>query len=86
MSFAYGILYLTLILYPISFIVTRGWSSVKGSLPFLGILAGIAIACGIIGIHSVYYIGKRYTDGHMLVPEDRLHPMIIGSVILPGGR
>ncbi|KAF4550299.1 Citrinin biosynthesis cluster MFS transporter-like protein [Elsinoe fawcettii] len=85
MSLAYGILYLTFVMYPVAFVVERGWDPTAGSLPFLGMLIGIFIACGIIAMHSLYYVRPRLLRTNQLNPEDRLPPMIFGSVLLTGG-
>ncbi len=84
-SLVYGILYLTFEAYPISFIFDRGWSATTGSLPFLALLIGILLACVIIGLHSFYYVGRRYIATDQLKPEDRLPTMILGSILLPVG-
>lgn len=85
MALAYGIIYLSFTIYPHAFVVIRGWSPVTGSLPFLGIFVGIAIACTLLGVHSIYYVGPLFNKTHQHVPERRLLPMILGSVLLPGG-
>lgn len=84
MGLVYGILYISLAIYPAAFTRGRGWDAVTGSLPFLGLELGIAIACGIMTIHTAIilpYIGRK----RPLVKEDRLHTMLLGSVLLPPG-
>ncbi|KAK1594137.1 polyamine transporter 2 [Colletotrichum navitas] len=85
MSFVYGIIYLTFELYPQAFVVARGWSLVDASLAFLGILAGVIVACIALGAHSICHVGPRFAETGEHVPERRLPPMMLGSVILPIG-
>ncbi|KAG5759874.1 hypothetical protein H9Q69_010313 [Fusarium xylarioides] len=81
MSLAYGIIYLTFTMYPLAFVTVRGWSRMDGSLPFIGMTVGVALACMGIAIHSIYYI--QHSRVH--VPERRLPPMIAGSILLSAG-
>lgn len=85
MSLVYGILYLSLTLYPFAFKHKREWTSVEASLAFLSLLAGIVIGCLIIGFHS-YFHCKRALAGRKMVPEDRLPPVVLGSFVLPSGK
>jgi len=85
-SVVYGILYLTFEAYPISFQEQRLWSPGLASLPFLSILIGIIIACASLAIYSrTYYVRRLKARGGKVNPEDRLPPMIVGSVVLPAG-
>ncbi|KAF6827086.1 MFS multidrug transporter [Colletotrichum musicola] len=85
MSFVYGIIYLTLLLYPQAFVIVRGWSFVDSSMSFFGILAGVLIACVVLGLHSVYHVGPVFARTKKHVPERRLRPMMLGSLLLPPG-
>ncbi|THW56503.1 MFS general substrate transporter [Aureobasidium pullulans] len=85
MSLVYGILYLTFEVYPISFEMDRGWSPGLASLPFIAIFIGVVLACAIIGGFSKTWYAKRLIASGKLNPEDRLPPMIAGSLILPVG-
>ncbi|KAK8137027.1 hypothetical protein PG984_004967 [Apiospora sp. TS-2023a] len=85
MSFVYGIIYLTFELYPQAFVVVRGWSAVDASMSFFGILGGAVVACIVLGAHSIYHVGPRFAETNQHVPERRLPPMILGSIILPAG-
>jgi hypothetical protein len=85
MSFVYGILYLSLTMYPYAFSVERGLDASTASLPFLFLLGGIVIACVIIAIHSVH-VGKRQAAGRPFCPEDRLGPVVFGSLLLTAGE
>lgn len=86
MSLVYGILYLTLTMYPYAFHTVRGMSSTKASLPFLSLFAGIVLACLFLGLYSLCDIGRRQTAGKVLRPEHRLAPANLGSVMLPAGE
>ncbi|KAK6836247.1 hypothetical protein PG987_006742 [Apiospora arundinis] len=83
MSFVYGIIYLTFELYPQAFVVVRGWSAVDASLSFFGILGEALVACIVLGAHSIYHVGPKFAETQQHVPERRLPPMILGSVLLP---
>ncbi|KAK8036194.1 hypothetical protein PG993_008808 [Apiospora rasikravindrae] len=85
MSFVYGIIYLTFELYPQAFVVVRGWTPVAASMSSFGILGGAVVACIVLGAHSIYHVGPRFVETKQHVPERRLPPMMLGSVILPAG-
>lgn len=85
MSLVYGIIYLTFTLYPLAFRKYRKWGAVKASLPFLSILLGVIIACFLLAIHSIYHVTALYQKKKHHVPETRLPPMILGSLLLPAG-
>ncbi|KAG4428625.1 hypothetical protein IFR05_015889 [Cadophora sp. M221] len=85
MSLVYGILYLFFLAYPISFQRERGWNQGVGALPFLGIMIGISL-----GAFTIAYLTKtRYAriieKKGRAAPEERLPPMILGSLFLPIG-
>ena len=85
MSLVYGILYLSLTLYPFAFHKMRGWASLEASMPFLWVLLGIVLGCIVIGVHSVWH-GRCLKSGAIMVPEDRLPPVALGAVLLPAGK
>lgn len=84
-SFIYGILYLFFVAYPISFIKERGWSPGLGGLPFLAVMAGVVLG----GVVNFVFIKFRYVkilqQNGRVPPEERLVPMMVGSVALPAG-
>ena len=85
-SLVYSILYLIFEAYPYSFQVIRGWESGIGSLPFIAILGGIVICCVYIAVDTKTRFQQALKrSGKMVLPEARLPPMIIGSIILPMG-
>jgi DHA1 family multidrug resistance protein-like MFS transporter len=81
----YGMLYLFFEAYPISFQERRGWNAGVGALPFIGIAIGIALGVGtIITVTKTRFKRKLIKHGRV-IPEERLLPMILGSVLLPAG-
>ncbi|KAF1963972.1 MFS general substrate transporter [Bimuria novae-zelandiae CBS 107.79] len=86
MSVIYGILYLFFTAYPIAFQEGRGWNSGVGALPFLSITVGVILGSLII----IYTTKTRFTrkfkeNNGIVVPEQRLIPMIIGGFFFPAG-
>ncbi|KAL8663136.1 MAG: hypothetical protein Q9168_008147, partial [Polycauliona sp. 1 TL-2023] len=81
-SFVYGILYLTLEVFPIVFAEIRGWKLVVSTLPFLALLVGVLCAMAINLTNQPRYM--RIVDEHegKPVPEARLPPMLIGGVLM----
>lgn len=82
----YGIIYLFFEAYPVAFQEQRGWNLGVGALPFLGLTIGVIIGVGIITYTSqTRYKRKMEENGGKPVPEERLVPMIFGSLLLPIG-
>ena len=84
-SFVYAILYMTLQVFPIVFEEQRKWSPVIGSLPFLGMFVGIFVATGVSLGNQPIYIRKCRASNGRPVPEARLPPLAIGSVMMVAG-
>ncbi|KAK0862656.1 hypothetical protein LTS02_007031 [Friedmanniomyces endolithicus] len=84
-SFIYGILYLFFETYPISFIEQRGWSLGQGGLPFIAVMGGVMMG----GVINFVFIRTRYVrilkQYGRVPPEERLVPMMAGSIALPVG-
>lgn len=78
-SFVYGLLYMTLEIFPIVFEEDRGWSPVLGGLPFLGLLVGVCSAVLINLQNQPQYRRAVEANKGRAVPEARLPPMIIGG-------
>ncbi|KAI8942043.1 hypothetical protein NX059_000147 [Plenodomus lindquistii] len=86
-SFCYGILYMQLGGVPIIFGELRGWTGgVSASLPFLGILIGALAGCGINAYNQLLYNKVYHAAGNRPVPESRLPPMMLGSVLFSSGQ
>ncbi|PSN74014.1 MFS general substrate transporter [Corynespora cassiicola Philippines] len=85
-SFCYGILYMQLGGIPIIFRDLRGWPAVSSTLPFLAILVGAILGC-LINTYNQFIYNKAYhAAGNRAVPERRLPPMMLGSVLFAGGQ
>ncbi|KIX08540.1 uncharacterized protein Z518_03196 [Rhinocladiella mackenziei CBS 650.93] len=84
-SIVYGILYLTFYAFPYSFSVERGWDPRMSSLPFISILLGSVTGSILVAFYSQHYYQKRLIARGRTLPEDRLPPLMLGSVILPAG-
>jgi hypothetical protein len=84
-SFVYGLLFMTLEVFPIVFQEHRGWKPVVGSLPFLGLFVGVLSAVGINLANQPRY--KRISDAAQgrPVPEARLAPMAVGGILFAIG-
>jgi DHA1 family multidrug resistance protein-like MFS transporter len=85
-SFCYGILYMQLGGIPIIFAEHRHWPAVSSTLPFLAILLGAAIGCGINAYNQLLYNKVYHAAGNRAVPESRLPPMMLGSVLFSVGQ
>ena len=84
-AFVYGILYANLSAFPIAYGEERGWNLLVGALPFLALFIGIVIG-GIANILNQGHYNRCFeSNGGKAVPEARLPPMMIGSVVFAGG-
>lgn len=77
-------MYLTFFAYPYAF-GKRGWQRQIASLSFLSLLIGILTSCCAVWIYSTRYYSKRLRARGKLFPEDRLPPVMLGSILLPIG-
>ncbi|KAJ4291214.1 hypothetical protein N0V88_006209 [Collariella sp. IMI 366227] len=85
-SFCYGILYMQLGSIPIIFGEIRGWSPIVATLPFLCIFIGAILGCAANVYNQLLYNKAYHAAGNRAVPERRLPPMMIGSVLFAGGQ
>ncbi|KAJ6104524.1 hypothetical protein N7523_010844 [Penicillium sp. IBT 18751x] len=84
-SFVYGVMYLTLEVFPIVFEEIRGWEPVVASLPFLALLIGVISSVGL-NIWNQYRYNRIAKEANgRSVPEARLPPMAIGAVFFVVG-
>ena len=84
-SLVYGILFLSFWSIPYIFNHERGWSSGVSTLPFLSAFIGVTFASFGMGLfYNVYYQPRLKARGTVL-PEDRLPPVMVGSILLPMG-
>ncbi|KAF2001596.1 MSF membrane transporter [Amniculicola lignicola CBS 123094] len=85
-SFCYGILYMQLGGIPIIFGELRGWSPLPATLPFLCILVGALIGASLNVYNQTLYNKAYHLAGNRAVPEKRLPPMMLGSVLFSAGQ
>ncbi|KAI0014681.1 polyamine transporter 1 [Xylariomycetidae sp. FL0641] len=85
-SFCYGILYMQLGAIPIVFGERRGWPLVASELPFLAICLGSMAGAAINIVNQLYYNRAYRAAGDRAVPEKRLPPMMLGSVLFAAGQ
>lgn len=85
-AFCYGILYMQLGGIPIIFHENRGWNPIVATMPFLCFLMGSLIG-GLINVYNQILYNKAYrAAGNRAIPEERLPPMMLGSVLFSGGQ
>ncbi|KAK9329386.1 major facilitator superfamily domain-containing protein [Lipomyces starkeyi] len=84
-AFIYGILYLLLEAYPIIFVQGYGMSASVGELPYIGMIVGQLIGCGIVLSFEPITIRAIKANGNKPVPEMRLLPTIVGGILFPIG-
>ncbi|KAH8706122.1 citrinin biosynthesis transporter CtnC [Phaeosphaeriaceae sp. PMI808] len=85
MSFLYGIVYLLFEAFPVSFYTERGWTLGVAQLPFASFIVGIIMGAGMIWYSTATNFTRAYVKHGKAIPEDRLPPMIVGSIVLPVG-
>ncbi|OIW34833.1 MFS general substrate transporter [Coniochaeta ligniaria NRRL 30616] len=85
-SFCYGILYMQLGAIPIIFGEIRGWNPFVSVLPFFSIFIGAILGCGANVYNQTLYNKAYHAAGDRAVPEERLPPMMVGSVLFSGGQ
>ncbi|OJJ51658.1 hypothetical protein ASPZODRAFT_138735 [Penicilliopsis zonata CBS 506.65] len=78
-SFVYGVMYLTLEVFPIVFEDIRGWDPLVASLPFLGLLIGVISSVGLNVWNQFRYNRIAEAANGRPVPEARLPPMAFGA-------
>ncbi|KAF7195316.1 putative transporter C36.02c [Pseudocercospora fuligena] len=84
-SFVYGILYMTLEVFPIVFRDERGYSTVVSTLPFLALFVGVLCAVGINLANQSFYAKAVAENNGNAAPEARLPPMFIGGFLFTIG-
>ncbi|KAL5336386.1 major facilitator superfamily domain-containing protein [Aspergillus crustosus] len=86
LALVYGILYLFFEAYPVSFQEGRGWTNggVAG-LPFIGIMIGVLCGVALIIWQTKTRFARKLAKHGRVVPEERLVPMMVASVLLPAG-
>ena len=84
-SFVYGILYLTLEVFPICFEEIRGRHPVEASLPFLGLFVGVLAAVFINLANQPRYRRISAAAGGKPVPEARFAPVAFAGLVFVAG-
>ncbi|KAI1328332.1 MFS general substrate transporter [Xylariaceae sp. FL0255] len=85
-SFCYGILYMQLAAVPTIFGEHRGFGIIDSELPFLAIFLGAVVGAGI-NVYNQFIYNKAYeAAGNRALPEKRLPPMMVGSLMFAGGQ
>jgi len=84
-SFVYGLLYLTLEVFPIVFLQERHWGEIVSTLPFLGLFVGVLFAMLVNLANQPRYSKIVAANGGQAVPEARLPPMLIGGFLFALG-
>ncbi|KAJ5952782.1 uncharacterized protein N7479_011195 [Penicillium vulpinum] len=86
LALVYGILYIFFEAYPISFGEVRGWTHEGvAALPFIGILIGVFLGVCLIVYTTKTRFARKFAKHGKVIPEERLVPMMIASVLLPIG-
>ncbi|KAK5256579.1 hypothetical protein LTR16_002946 [Cryomyces antarcticus] len=81
----YGILYLFVEAYPISYQEERGWNAGVGALPFIGLVVGVVIGGLLIVWTTKTRFARKLMEAGHVVPEGLLPPMVVGGFMLPAG-
>lgn len=84
-SFVYGLLFLTLEVFPIVFHEQRQYGLVVSTLPFLGLLVGVIFALFVNIANQPRYARAVKKNKGRAVPAARLPPMIIGGILFTAG-
>ncbi|KAL4812788.1 major facilitator superfamily domain-containing protein [Aspergillus spinulosporus] len=86
LALVYGILYLFFEAYPVSFQEERGWTNEGiAGLPFIGIMIGVLCGVALIVWQTKTRFAQKLAKYGRVIPEERLVPMMVASVLLPGG-
>lgn len=80
-----GILYIFLTAYPIVFQEIRGYGLGVAALPYIGMVVGMIFG-GLLVIAFQPWTNRRMkANNNVPIPEDRLVPSIVGSILFPIG-
>lgn len=85
MSIAYSYMYLLFTTFTNVFEVTYGLNTGEAGLAYLGIGIGFCIGQFSVGVFTNKYLKRQRDKNGVAKPEDRLPPLIVGSVLLPIG-
>lgn len=80
-GFVYGLLYMNLSAVPIIF-SGYGWKGGVVMLPYIALFLGCVVACILVGfVFEPIYLKKVMASKYPVLPEERLPPMMLGSVV-----
>jgi DHA1 family multidrug resistance protein-like MFS transporter len=85
MSFLYGILYLSLTAYGITFGQIYGFSPGVSGLPYIGMIVGVFIGFAAIVLMNPGYVRKLEANNNVPVPEWRLPITMVGGISFAAG-
>ncbi|KAL9108804.1 MAG: hypothetical protein Q9227_006461 [Pyrenula ochraceoflavens] len=86
-SLVYALLYLSFLSYPYIFTTIRHWRPGPASLPFLALFVGFLLSCLLLAVFDRIWYQPRllHRNNHAILPEDRIPPILLGSILLPAG-
>lgn len=85
MSFIYGLVYCLLEAYPYVFEEIYGFPPGVSGLPFIGLIIGQVLGCGLILSLQASYAKKLVENKNVPVPEWRLVPALLGAPVFTIG-
>ena len=88
LSLVYGILYLVLQIFPLTFQQVHGWRVSNSSLSLVAVVLGVLVGGGTVAIFAATWCKTKRArsrhSGSSVAPEAAwLPPMLLGSVLLP---
>ncbi|ODQ82376.1 hypothetical protein BABINDRAFT_158983 [Babjeviella inositovora NRRL Y-12698] len=84
-AFIYGLLYLFLTAYPLIFAGGYGFGAGEAELPYVGMLIGMFIGGLMCMWWEQRFKATLAANGGKPIPEERLPPMMVGSIVFAGG-
>ncbi|KAF3933655.1 hypothetical protein ABW20_dc0101450 [Dactylellina cionopaga] len=84
-AFIYGMLYLMLTAYPVVFARYHHIAGGNSALPCIGLVLGQVLGSFIVYLYEPYYIRALKANRGIPIPENRLPPAILGSILFPIG-
>ncbi|ANB11800.1 Tpo3p [Sugiyamaella lignohabitans] len=82
---SYGLLYTILIALPVTFAEYRHFSFIPTYLPSIAVLVGVVITSLHLCVTNGAYIRAAEKAGVLMLPDQRLKPMMCGAIFLPIG-
>ncbi|ANB12007.1 Tpo1p [Sugiyamaella lignohabitans] len=82
---SYGLLYTVLAALPVTFSTYRKFSFIPTYLPSISLLVGVAMTSTFISATNRNYVRALKMSGAMVLPDQRLKPMMLAAPLLPVG-